>query len=295
MHGAHGKPLQIAGKTEHLDIQWGEARGRASFIVIVGLESPPCLIGMDIMRPLRVHIDVTNGTTTPAQLDPQTVHLNAAQSQQQQKELPSHDTDPPLVSQPLGETPSPRASLSPGGTADPSSTRPQRQEIPLSGARSSPLPSPEIPPPAAAGTSRTLPSAPLSPAPPCIANPHTASCARLLQTADIPPQDSTPCPLPQSMAHRGRPILPERCSPSLCDRHSSALQWSGALDCRAQSPARASPASLRAKHRRPRSGRSRGDPSLRLNHLLTSSKTVPTTTPRAPLTAPAATAKQAIP
>ena len=188
VHGAHGKPLQIAGKTEHLDIQCGEARGRASFIVIVGLESLPCLIGMDIMRPLRVHIDVTNGTATPAQPDPQTVHLNAAQSQQQQKELPSQATDPPLASQPLGETPSPRASLSPGGTADPSSTRPQRQEIPLSGARSSALPSPEIPPPAAAGTSRTLQSAPLSPAPPCIANPHTASCARLLQTADIPPE-----------------------------------------------------------------------------------------------------------
>ena len=83
VHGAHGKPLQIAGKTQHLDLQWGEARGRACFIVIVGLESPPCLIGMDIMRPLRVHIDVTNGTATPAQPDPQTVHLNAAQSQQQ--------------------------------------------------------------------------------------------------------------------------------------------------------------------------------------------------------------------
>ena len=188
VHGAHGKPLQIARKTEHLDIQWGEARGRASFIVIVGLESLPCLIGMDIMRPLRVHIDVTNGTATPAQPDPQTLHLNAAQSQQQQKELPSQAPDPPLASQPLGETPSPRASLSPGGTADPSSTRPQRQEIPLSGARSSALPSPEIPPQAAAGTSRTLPSAPLSPAPPCIANPHNASCARLLQTADIPPK-----------------------------------------------------------------------------------------------------------
>ena len=66
VHGAHGKPLNIAGQTEHLDIQWGEARGRASFIVIVGLESSPCLIGMDIMRPLRVHIDVTNGTATPA-------------------------------------------------------------------------------------------------------------------------------------------------------------------------------------------------------------------------------------
>ena len=49
VHGAHGKPLNIAGRTKHLDIQWGEARGRASFIVILGLESPPCLIGMDIM------------------------------------------------------------------------------------------------------------------------------------------------------------------------------------------------------------------------------------------------------
>ena len=183
VHGAHGKRLQIAGKTEHLDFQWGEARGRASFIVIVALESPPCLIGMDIMRPLRVHIDVTNGTATPAQPDPQTVHLTAAQNQQPRKRLPSQATDPLLASQPLGENPPPRAFLSPEGTADPSSTQPQRQEIPLSGARSSALPSPEIPPPATAGT---IPSAPISPAPPCLANPHTASCAWLLQTADIP-------------------------------------------------------------------------------------------------------------
>ena len=78
VHGAHGKPLQIAGKTQHLNLQWGEARERSSFIVIIGLESPPVLIGMDIMRPLRVRIDVTNGTATPAQPDPQTIHLNAA-------------------------------------------------------------------------------------------------------------------------------------------------------------------------------------------------------------------------
>ena len=32
------------------------------------------------MRPLRVHIDVTHSTATPAQPDPQTVHLNAAQA-----------------------------------------------------------------------------------------------------------------------------------------------------------------------------------------------------------------------
>ena len=86
VHGTHGKPLQIAGKTQHLNFQWGEACGRACFIVIVGLESPPCLIGMDIMRPLRVHIDVTHRTATPAQPDPQTVHLNAAQSRQQPSE-----------------------------------------------------------------------------------------------------------------------------------------------------------------------------------------------------------------
>ena len=185
VHCVHVKPLHIAGRTEHLDIQWGEARGRTSFIVIIGLESPPSLIGMDIMRPLRVHIDVTNGTATPAQPDPQTIHLNAAQSRQPQKRLPSQTTSPPLASRPLGENPLSGASLSPEGTDDPSSTQPQRQEIPLAGDRSPALPSPEIPPPAAAGT---LPSAYIPPAPPCLAHPHTASCAWLLQTADIPPR-----------------------------------------------------------------------------------------------------------
>ena len=92
VHGAHGKPLQIAGKTQHLNLQWDEARRRACFIVIIGLESPPCLIGMDIMRPLCVRIDVTNGTATPAQLGTQTIHLNAAQQQ---------DATPPTVSRAL--------------------------------------------------------------------------------------------------------------------------------------------------------------------------------------------------
>ena len=212
VHGAHGKPLQIAGKTQHLDIQWGEARGRASFIVIVGLESPPCLIGMDIMRPLRVHIDVTNGTATPAQPDPQRVHLNAAQSQQRHQEKPlsqaigpppapppqgrtplpeAHSpvlrhASPPQIPQPQGGTPSPRAPLSPGGTADSSPIQPQRKEMPLPGAGISAPPPPEIPHPAAASPGESPPNAPLPPAPMCTATPHTASCARLLQTADIP-------------------------------------------------------------------------------------------------------------
>ena len=125
VHGAHVKLLNITGRTEHLDIQWGEARGRASFIVIVGLESPPCLIGMDIMRPLRVHIDVTNGTATPAQPDPQTIHLNAAQRQQPQKRLPTQTASLPPN---LRENPASGASLPAEETAEPSSSQPQRQK-----------------------------------------------------------------------------------------------------------------------------------------------------------------------
>ena len=178
VHGAHGKPLNIAGRTEHLDIQWGEARGRASFIVIVGLESPPCLIGMDI----RVHIDVTNGTATPAQPDPQTIHLNAAQRQQPQKRLPAQTASPP---QKLRENPASGASLPTEGTAEPSSSQPQRQKNPLAESRSTALPSPANPPPAPAGN---CPNPPASHAPPNLTNPHTASCARLLQKADIPPE-----------------------------------------------------------------------------------------------------------
>ena len=241
VHGAHGKPLHIAGKTHHLDIQWGEARGRASFIVIVGLESPPCLIGMDIMRPLRVHIDVTNGTATPAQPDPQTVHLNAAQSQQRRQEKPlpgtglpfSQATGPPPAPPPQGGKPLPEASspalrpASPpqillpregnsvtesstlaGETADSSRNQPQRKEMPLPGAGMSAPPPPEVHRPAAASPGEFPPSAPLSTAPPCTATPHTASCARLLQTADIPHRDGSPHPLPQSLACRGRPFLP---------------------------------------------------------------------------------------
>ena len=185
VHGAHGKPLNIAGRTEHLDIQWGEARGRVSFIVIVGLESPPCLIGMDIVRPLRVHIDVTNGTATPAQPNPQTIHLNAAQRQQPQKRLPAQTTSPPPPPQTLRENPASGASLPTEETAEPSSSQPHRQKNPLAESRSSALPSPANPPPATAGD---LPSTPASHAPPNWTNPHTASCARLLQKADLPPE-----------------------------------------------------------------------------------------------------------
>ena len=68
------------------------------------------------MRLLRVHIDVTNGTATPAQPDPQAVHLNAAQSQQQRKKMPLPGTDFPAVE-----------------TACPPPNQPQRKEMPLPG------------------------------------------------------------------------------------------------------------------------------------------------------------------
>ena len=182
VHGAHGKPLHIAGRTEHLDIQWGEARGRASFIVIVGLESPPCLIGMHVMRPLRVQIDITKGTATPAQLDPQTIHLNAAQTRQTQKRLPTPMTSPrPLPK----EDPAPGASLPATRTAVPSSPLPQRQENPLAEDRSTALLPPATLPPAPA---EPCPAPPNPIAPSDLAHPHMASCARLLQTADITPE-----------------------------------------------------------------------------------------------------------
>ena len=149
VHGAHGKPLQIAGKTQHLGLQWGEARGRASFTVIVGLESPPCLIGMDIMRPLRVRIDVTNVTATPAQPDPQTVHLNEAQ--QQKKAEPPQD-----------------AAHQPPQESVPNAAQQQKKAEPPRDAAHQPLPSPP------------QESVPLP------ATPHAASHALLLQTADIP-------------------------------------------------------------------------------------------------------------
>ena len=182
VHGAHGKPLHIAGRTEHLDIQWGEARGRACFIVIVGLESPPCLIGMDIMRPLRVRIDVTEGTATPAQPDPQTIHLNAAQAPQPQKKLlPQPARSPPLPQ----EAAVSGASLQTHRKVTTPPPLPQHQGRLLAEAGS-------VTPPESAPIPANPPGPPPAPVQPTApsnhAHPHTASCARLLQTADIPPE-----------------------------------------------------------------------------------------------------------
>ena len=64
---------------------------------------------MDIMWPLRVRIDVTNGTATPAQPDLQTVYLNAAQQQRREKLLPkagaAQPASPPPEIAPPAATP----------------------------------------------------------------------------------------------------------------------------------------------------------------------------------------------
>ena len=134
------------------------------------------------MRPLRVRIDVTNGTATPAQPDPQTIHLNAAQSQQPQKRLPAQATSPPPLPK---EEPALGASLPNPRTAVPSSSLPQRQKKPLAEDRSTALLPPTNLPPA---PTEPCPNPSNLPAPSDMAHPHTASCARLLQTADIPPE-----------------------------------------------------------------------------------------------------------
>ena len=137
---------------------------------------------MDIMRPLRVRIDVTEGTATPAQPDPQTIHLNAAQTQPPQKRPPSQPTSPPPLPQ---EDPASGASLPTSGTATPSSPLPQSQEKPLTEARSAAPSRPANLPTAPAETHPALSNPTASSD---LAHPHTASCAQLLQTADIPPE-----------------------------------------------------------------------------------------------------------
>ena len=116
------------------------------------------------------------------------------QPPQREKPLPEAGSptmgtaSPPQIPQQREEIPLPRAQLSPMGAADSSRIQSQRKEMPLPGAGMSAPPIAEIPCPATAPPGELPPAAPLSTAPPCTATPHTASCARLLQTADIPPE-----------------------------------------------------------------------------------------------------------
>ena len=95
---------------------------------------------------------------------------------------------PPQISQQREEIPLPKTHPSPMGAADSSQIQLQRKEMPLPGSGMSAPPIAETPFPATALPSELPPFAPLSTASPCTATPHTASLARLLQTADIPPE-----------------------------------------------------------------------------------------------------------
>ena len=92
---------------------------------------------MDIMRPLCVHIDVTHGTATPAQPDPQTVHLNAAQSRKQppgKNGLATLKTAcPPQNPQQRKEMPLQGAEIPTTKTAHAPQSQPQRKKMPLLG------------------------------------------------------------------------------------------------------------------------------------------------------------------
>ena len=102
---------------------------------------------------------------------------------------------PPQISQQRREIPLPKTYPLTMGAADSSQTQLQQREMPLPGAEISAPAIAETSPPAAQATA--LPgeppsNAPLSTASPCTATPHAASCARLLQTADIPPETARP-------------------------------------------------------------------------------------------------------
>ena len=90
---------------------------------------------MDIMRPLRVHIDVTHGTATLAQPDPQTVHLNAAQSRQKPPEknglAPLETACPPQKPQQRMKMSLQGAEIPASNTAHAPQSQPQRKKMPL--------------------------------------------------------------------------------------------------------------------------------------------------------------------
>ena len=87
------------------------------------------------MRPLRVHINVTHGTVTPAQPDPQTVHLNAAQSRQKQSEknglAPLETACPPQKPQQRMKMLVQGAEIPASNTAHAPPSQPQRKKMPL--------------------------------------------------------------------------------------------------------------------------------------------------------------------
>ena len=129
------------------------------------------------------------GLCSPQTADPPPTQLQRSEKPFLKAGSPTMGTaSPPQISPQREEIPLPKTHLSPMGAADSSQIQPQQKEMPLPGAGISVPPIAETPFPATALPSELPPAAPLSTVPPCTATPHTASRARLLQTADIPPE-----------------------------------------------------------------------------------------------------------
>ena len=127
-------------------------------------------------------------------LSPETANPPQTQPQREKKPLlkagsPAPGTaSPPQILQQRKEMPLPKTYPSPMEPTDSSQIQLQRREMPLPGTGISAPPIAENPSPATTLPGELPPIAPLSTASPCTATPRTASRARLLQTADIPPE-----------------------------------------------------------------------------------------------------------
>ena len=67
---AGGKSLDLVGRTSYLPIRWGEVEGFARFIVAKDLKDPDAILGMDLLVPLKVKIDIGKGTIHAAKPAP---------------------------------------------------------------------------------------------------------------------------------------------------------------------------------------------------------------------------------
>ena len=153
------------------------------------------------------------------------------QTQPQRIKMPLLEVDspavraasPPEFSQQRMKMPLPEIEPSTMGAAYLSHSQPQRREMPLPETQTLAPPIAESSPPSQPPTLRCrllrrVPPCPTPLAALCYCRPQTSLQRRLASFA--------------ALAYRGRLILSWRYSAGVCNRHSSALQWSGALDCR---------------------------------------------------------------
>ena len=63
--GVGNTPIPVTGRTQLVDLTWNNAKTRISILVIPTLEGQDVILGMDLLRPLGVHIDAHKGTAEP--------------------------------------------------------------------------------------------------------------------------------------------------------------------------------------------------------------------------------------